>query len=222
MIEKITLLQPHDEAVVDGRDITFEWEDAGSDSTYVLQVAADLDFADILFEQVYTNSEPVHLIEHFTDAGEVHFWRIIVRRHGSEVISDAASFTARRRDSIPEFIPVVDPASISAGVEPEGVDVKPIINAVGLMAIFLVIAVSILFNWLNLEYQDAVAESITPAVNPVVRDAVVEAEKNITQYGNAGPGTGAFRIPVDKAIDIISNEAYVASDSAFTSELRLK
>lgn len=221
MTENITLVHPADDAVVDGLDVTLQWTAVDQAEAYLIQVANDLDFTEIVHEQSTTDASPVHLTGRFGDSGEVFFWRVIAQRAGQSVVSDASCFIAESRDSIPELAPEVNPAHIEAGVEPEDVDVRPIFAAVAFMFVFLVIAVNIVFNWMNLEVQEATAAAITEDVNPVVRDAVTEAEKNLTQYGRSA-ANGSFRIPVDAAIEIIANETQQGQPGNYTNQLRLQ
>lgn len=219
MTEKITLVHPADDEIVDGRDVTLQWTAVDNASAYLVQVAADLDFTEVVHEQTVAGTS-VHVADTFGDSGEVLFWRVAAQLAGEDVVSDTFCFVAQSRESIPELAPDVDPANIEAGVEPEDIDVKPILAAVGLMFVFLVIAVNILFNWMNLEVQDISAAAITADVNPVVRDAVTEAEKNLSQYGTAATD-GTYRIPIEEAIDIMANDTQQGQGGTYTNELRL-
>ena len=121
-------------------------------------------------------------------------------------------------------LPTVTPTTPEAhdevvGVEEEGIDVRPLMTAALILFLAVVTAILVLFQWSNLEFQTAAAAATEQSGYPLLRDTDAEGVRQLTQYGVVG--TDAYRIPIDRAIDLMVNEAYQAQGGAYSSELRL-
>lgn len=111
----------------------------------------------------------------------------------------------------------VNPGSLAVGVEPEGIDTAPLIRAAVIMALMVIVAVLVLFSWSNLEYQAARQAAVTESGYPALREVEAAAAGKLTRY--AANDDGTYRMPVDRAIDRLVDEAYRQGGTAYAAEL---
>jgi hypothetical protein len=101
------LLSPREEAVVDGRSVTFRWEPVEGALEYRLEVSEGFDFDALVYEQRIGQASSVTVEDVFASDDRTYFWRALARNeagwsHG-EVIE---SFIGSTAESVAALHPV--------------------------------------------------------------------------------------------------------------------
>ncbi len=94
--EAPVLVAPRSEAVVNGRDVTFEWEPVEGASAYFIEVATDTTFDDPVVEQNTGDKTALALTDAFGTEGQTYYWRVLAKdergwSHGDRVESFVAA-----------------------------------------------------------------------------------------------------------------------------------
>lgn len=93
------------------------------------------------------------------------------------------------------------------GVEPEGISARSIMQmAVGGFIFLSCIIVAVIF-WIKVtehEQEQLVANTSQPAL---LRQVNADAQRMLTQYGVVDAQQGVYRIPIDRAMDLVVQEA---------------
>ena len=97
-------------------------------------------------------------------------------------------------------------AIVAAGVEPEGISARAIIKlAVGTF-VFLTLAVIAVIFWIKVT-EHAREQEVTGMSQPVMlRQANADAQRLLTQYGVVDAEQGIYRIPIDRAMELVVQE----------------
>ncbi len=116
----------------------------------------------------------------------------------------------------------VSDASIAAGVESENMDAGGIVRVVLSVAALVVVIVIAVFQIVNLEVQDVRLASASAAAEAgTLKDLQLGAIQKLNRYERVAGGDGTFRIPIDRAMELMAIEAYDDSASNYSSELVL-
>ena len=106
------------------------------------------------------------------------------------------------------------------GVEPEGIHVGPILRTTFVTALIVVELVLTGYEVGQHAFREAIAEATAMTGYPDLQSATEAGLAKIDQYGVVSAEEGRYRIPIDRAIDLMVNEA-AAAGAAGSSELRL-
>ncbi|NND71818.1 MAG: hypothetical protein HKN43_09575 [Rhodothermales bacterium] len=219
MSDTVSLSKPQNDAIVNGADFTLVWHDTGHAESYRIEVAEDLEFATVILVETVSGAGKLRLQNRLGESGEVLFWRVTAEKNGKSYSSQIGAFETWSAIHTDEYEEGADPSAVAAGVEPEDIEIGPIIRVVGLVIVFLIFAIVALFNWVDIEEESARISAITVDTNPVVREAILEAQKNIQQYGRNADGS--FRIPVEQAMDVMANNAATSTGGTYTNIVKL-
>jgi hypothetical protein len=107
------------------------------------------------------------------------------------------------------------------GVEPEDLHVGSIFGVLGVSAVLLVIIVVAGLQISKGAFREAQAEAATASGYPVLRETNVASMEKLNQYGVVDGAAARYRIPVDRAMDLMVNEAVASDSGTQTNELQL-
>jgi hypothetical protein len=235
------LLSPREALVVDGASVTFEWEPVEGAEAYLLQVVADPSFEEIVYEEHAGAATSVTVKDTFETDGRTYYWRVLAKNeagwsHGENVESfvSATADVAARHIVAPDLIepggPLAQlvkadaPSAVLSGeeaVEVEGVDVGPLVKAALTLALLIVVAVVVVFQWTNLEVQRVRVEATRDSGYPALREYEAASASKLTQYAVVDAAAGVYRIPIDRAIERVVAERMREGGGRYTSELQL-
>lgn len=107
------------------------------------------------------------------------------------------------------------------GVEHEGVEAGQILGFALATAVALGLAIFALFQYVDIVADETRFTATGSSGYPELREAELNATRQLSQYGVVDEQEGVYRIPVDRAIEIMANEAR-QSDGEYSSELNLR
>ena len=247
------LVSPTEEAIVNGRRVTFIWEPINDAIRYTLQIASDTSFENVVYE-----ADPGMRTTHTVEGGlpideSTYFWRIVAEDadgnlHGEANIESFISGTLDEEemelgapDQAEEYGPIEQlvrgaRAEVGAevthgihyveeeaelGVEHEGIEAGQILGLTLAIAVVLGLAVLTLFQYVDLTAQATRDAAAGMSGYPERREADLQATRQLTQYGVVDQEQGVYSIPIERAIDIMANEALDAEARDYSSELEL-
>lgn len=230
------LIAPREAAVVDGKNVRFEWDAEGEADGYILQVAESARFDAIVLEEETGTHTAVRVADFFPTNEETFFWRILTIKGEAITTGDrvesfvaADAETARAYGGLPEKeegmgpavelvrstkeeIPerVVSPEAQfererEVGVAEEGVAAGQIAGIAVAIIVVITIAVFVLFAWTSVEQQQA-RQAAVATQSSVAEQTNTEGRRQISGYEVVDEEEGRYRIPIDRAIDIIVEE----------------
>jgi hypothetical protein len=107
------------------------------------------------------------------------------------------------------------------GVQYEGVGAGPIIAFIFVSLLFIGLVVWAGIGWFRAEAQQAHAAAAVDLNYPDLRQVELSAARLLNQYEVVNAAQGVYRIPLDRAIDLIVDETDQAPAGAYSQELRL-
>lgn len=111
---------------------------------------------------------------------------------------------------------------IKLGVEHEGVESGQIIGLVLAVAVALVFSIFGLVKYFNITAEEVRYEVAGLSGYPELRENRLQASQRLTQYGAAEGEENRYRIPIDRAIELMANEAYQnPAGETYSRELEL-
>lgn len=107
------------------------------------------------------------------------------------------------------------------GVEHEGIGAAQVLGFI--LAILVVIGMAIVFVFIIVDTttQQARQEAVALLEYPELRDAEAIADRQIRQYGTASDQDGTYRIPIERAMDILARRTRQQTTRAYSPELQL-
>ncbi|MFQ5568825.1 MAG: hypothetical protein ACE5G0_04070 [Rhodothermales bacterium] len=108
------------------------------------------------------------------------------------------------------------------GVQYEGISVGGIMGFVAVVILAVVLLVTVGFVWAGAFSQQLHEEMAASAEYPETREVELQAARKLNQYGVIDQNQGIYRIPIDRAIDLMVNEAYQAPGGDYSQELQLQ
>lgn len=99
------------------------------------------------------------------------------------------------------------------GVEPEGLPVKAIGAIIVGGLVFIIAAMFVVVAVTDLVFHDAVVESATVTGYPALQDTREHAESLLSDYAPIDRDAGIYRIPIDRAMEIVAREAAETQNS---------
>lgn len=115
---------------------------------------------------------------------------------------------------------LVSPEAVALGVQEEGIHVAPIMGVIGVISAFVVVAVIAMFQITNLEHTKVEMAAAAYSGYPELQQLRMDAAESLTQYGVVDEANGVYRIPVDRAMQLMLNEAQ-GQPGNYSSELML-
>lgn len=112
--------------------------------------------------------------------------------------------------------------SIAAGVESENMDATGIVRVVFGVAALVVVIVIAVFQIVNLEVQDVRLATASSAMETgALKDLQLAAIQKLNRYEPVAGVDGVFRIPIDRAMELMANESFDRPASSYTNEMVL-
>lgn len=197
------MVSPQPGDAVNPRAVPFRWEAAERATGYELQIARDEAFTEIIFD--VNLSEVLSFTADVLRTGVNYYWRIRAhdeRQWGPYSAPQPFLTSGDKVEAIPER------TAEEIGVENEGIQAGAILTFMFVMAIIIGIAVTIVFNLTNLVAQDVYDTAATEMTYPEAREARAGAAAQLNQYEVLDQEQGVYQIPVDRAMELMLNEAY--------------
>ena len=104
-------------------------------------------------------------------------------------------------------------------VEDEGVEAGQILGFVGAVVVAIILLVVTLFFWMGTTTQRVEEVVVTRSGYPELRETEVAAAQQLSQYEILSEEEGVYRIPIDRAIDLVAEDAYRQRGRTYSSEL---
>ena len=234
-----SLVAPSDAALANGDEVTFVWKPADDALQYRLQVAPTAGFQDVLLDASVGEETAVTVGNQLPTDGQTLFWRVVVEREtGPRTTSAVESFVATtaeeaEADGLDSASPSVtevgqaarppEPSpeafSFEAQLEEEtafvvayeGVAATQIIGISGSILLVILVAVAILFGWFGQVTQDERAAVAERQTYDQIQQAEQEAARTLQEYGVLDEEEGVYRIPIQRAMDLVAKEQQDAS-----------
>lgn len=232
-----SLVAPTDAISVDGSEVTFVWEPVEGVEKYRLQVGATARFEDLVVDADVGTETAVTVGNQLPTDGQTFFWRVLAEsdrdeRAASPVESFVATTAAEAEHEAP--LPAADEDLIThlahatqredttealdlqdqlkkekeRGVAYEGVAARQIMGITGSIILVILVAVAIIFGWFDQVSQDMRQLTVADMDSQPIRQAEVEATQQLQQYGVVDKEEGVYRIPIDRAMDLVATEEY--------------
>ncbi len=232
-----SLVAPTDAISVDGSEVTFVWEPVEGAEAYRLQVAPTARFEDLVVDVDVGNEAAVTVGNQLPTDGQTFFWRVLIGpgAEDEEKTSPVESFIttteadadsevpspsdeepvtelarAARREATTETFDFEDQfeREKERGVAYEGVAASQIMGISGSIILVILVAVAIIFGWFEQVTQNTQAEAADQQTYDQIRQAELEATQKLQQYEVVDEEEGVYRIPIDRAMDLIATEEY--------------
>lgn len=230
------LVAPCDAVSVDGREVTFVWDPLEGAERYRLEVAPTARFEDPVIDTEVGSQTAVTVGNQFPTDGETFFWRVRTgseagwgepgevesflattaeeaKEEGLEVDSTPGLQLARAKGDDVDTTQTVGferqfQKEKERGVAYEGVASSQITGISVSIIVVILTAVAILFGWFE-QVSNSVQSATAEAQDyEQLRQAEVEATQQLQQYGVVDEEEGRYRIPIDRAMDLIATEEY--------------
>lgn len=244
------LVAPREQAIVRGDRVTFLWKPVKGARQYRLQVARESTFNELIYESSALQRTEFTLRDGIPVDEDTYYWRIVVedeqgRVHGEDNVESFVSASAAavekgivqpgQDEDLGPLERLVRGAAAEAaaevthsprwvaeedelGVEHEGIEAGEILGLVIAIAVALGLSVFTLFQYVDLTAQAARAEATGRSGYPELREHQLHALQRLTQY--EAIGNGRYRIPIDRAMELMANEARQGAE--YSSELELR
>lgn len=108
---------------------------------------------------------------------------------------------------------------VELGVEHEGVEAGQILGVVVATAVVLAVAIFVLFQYMDITAEAARVEATGRSGYPELRESRLHAVERLTQYGAVEGEAERYRIPIDRAMELMADEQ--RQDALTSSELDL-
>ncbi len=230
-----SLLAPGDAISVDGSEVTFVWEPVAGATQYRLQVASTARFQELALDAEVGAETAVTVGNQFPTDGETFFWRVIAEGESEERATSAVeSFVATTAADAEHDAPSGDEEPVTElaraarreatvetfdfedqfeeekerGVAYEGVAATQIMGISGSIILVILVAVAIIFGWFAQVTQNERTAAAERQRYDQIRQAEREATQQLQQYGVVDEEEGVYRIPIDRAMDLMATEAY--------------
>ena len=113
-------------------------------------------------------------------------------------------------------------AEDQSGIQHEGIEARQIIGFI----FFLIIAIGLFvwgaMNWFESVADQAYEEAAADLNYPELRQVELSAVQLLNQYEVINAAQGVYRIPLDRALDLVVEEAQQAPAATFSQELQLR
>ena len=111
---------------------------------------------------------------------------------------------------------------IKLGVAHEGIEAGQIIGFFLATAVVLVLGILALIQFFDITADTVRFEMAGLSGYPELRESRLESVRRLSEYGAVEGAPDRYRIPIDRAMELMANEAYQnADDAAYSDELEL-
>jgi hypothetical protein len=232
-----SLIAPVDADSVDGSEVTFVWSSVEGAESYRLQVGETARFDTLLLDEDVGAETAVTVGNQLPTDGQTLFWRVLAGSEGrweaeSAVESLIVTTEAEAEHEAPappsEEEPVTELARAARqeatvesfdfedqfeeekerGVAYEGVAASQIMGISASIIAVVLVAVAILFGWFGQVSQSAEDVVSQQQQYREIQRAEMEATQQLQQYGVIDEEAGTYRMPIDRAMDLIATEEY--------------
>jgi hypothetical protein len=107
------------------------------------------------------------------------------------------------------------------GVEHEGIVAGEILGLTIAIAVALGLILFTLIEYVDITAQATRLAAAGMSGYPERREAELNATRALTQYGVVDSEQGVYRIPIERAIDVMANEALESETDSYSSEVAL-
>lgn len=240
------LVAPTDAITIDGQTATFAWEPSREADRYRIQIAETANFEEMIVDEEVGNETAVTVGNQLPTDGETLFWRVVAGSYaGWGEPSAVESFIAGTEEEAEQDLlaeseagPVTGLARAAKrevtrrvfafedrfekekerGVAYEGIAASQIMAIALSILIVILVAVVVLFGWYGQVSQDTRARFSGDENYDLLQQTRAEQEEAISQYGVVDEGEGVYRIPIDRAMDVVATEEYQKNQSAEGAE----
>ncbi len=230
------LVAPHDATVVNGAAVMFVWEGVETADRYLLQVASDTRFDEIVLEEDAGQKTALTVADFFPTDDRTYFWRVLAENEAGwcpgQRVESFVSATQEEADhymTVPdeELGPVTElvraasadvraelgagdryEKEVETGVAEEGIPSAQILGVAVSILVTIAVLAAVLFSLTGLAGQQAREAALTPEQYTDLRQAEIEAARALDQYDVLDEEEGVYRIPIDRAMSLMANEAY--------------
>ncbi len=112
-----------------------------------------------------------------------------------------------------------DAAVDALGVEPEGVESAQIIGLTLSVLAALALIIFLLFNWNATVLEQTMVQAVNMSGYPDLVETEAAAARQLSQYEVLSDADGVYRVPIDRVITLMANEAQTRRDTAYSAEL---
>jgi hypothetical protein len=247
------LLEPREEAVVEGREVTLKWEASEGATSYRVQVATDAHFDEVILDEEVGDVTEKVLTDVFAPDRRTYFWRVLSgneygwsRGNVVESFISASESEAADAPVSPDQEEELGPPGelfksagqtvaaevtgdhdayeeegAEAGVEFDYVEAGQIMVITVVILVAIVMAAVVLIQWTDIRHQTVLTEFTGMSGYPELRASETHGTRLLENYEVVDAREGIYRIPIDRAIAIMANEAYEQRDRPMTDELQL-
>lgn len=240
------LVAPTDAITINGQTATFAWEPSREADRYRIQIAETADFETIIVNEDVGNETAVTVGNQLPTDGQTLFWRVTAGASaGWSEPSAVESFTAATAEEAeqdllaePEAGPVTGLARAAKrevtrrvfefedrfeqekerGVAYEGIAASQIMAIAVSILVVILVAVVVLFGWYGQVSQNTEARLTDSKNYELLQQTRTEQERAISQYGVVDEEKGVYRIPIERAMDVVASEEYKKDQSQTRSE----
>jgi hypothetical protein len=240
------LVAPTDAITIDGQTATFAWKPSREADRYRIQIAETANFDELIVDEEVGNETAVTVGNQLPTSGETLFWRVVAGSYaGWGDPSSVESFTAATAEDAeqdllaePEAGPVTGLARAAKrevtrrvfefedrfekekerGVAYEGIAASQIMAIAVSILVVILVAVVVLFGWYGQVSQDTQARFSEAENYDLLQQTKAEQEEAISQYGVVDEEEGVYRIPIERAMDVVAAEEYERSQSTEGTE----
>lgn len=233
---------PREAALVDGRRVVFVWDEVDGATRYQLEVSRDTSFEDLVVERVLEGAASTSAEGSFEPDGTTYYWRVLsgndagwsngdhVESFVSGSAEDAEAHMARPDERLGPYPALIRSVSVEAaaevtggddlyeeearmGVAHEGVEAGQILGIALAIAVAIVMMILVLFQWTRIVEMETRTSSARVARNPELLQSEMEARRMLQEYGVVDPDAAVYRIPIDRAMELIVQEAQQGADT---------
>lgn len=231
-----SLFAPVDAVSVDGSEVTFAWSSLEEAEAYRLQVAETASFDSLVLDADVGSETAVTVGNQLPTDGQTLFWRVLVKTDGEwnrksaveAFVATAEADVEQQPSATSAEQPVTELARAAReeatvetfdfedqvekekerGVAYEGVAASQIMGISASIIAVVLVAVAILFGWFEQVSQNKKREVGDRQQYRNLQQAELEATRRLQQYGVVDEEAGIYRIPIDRAMDVIATEEY--------------
>lgn len=235
------LVAPCNATAINGEKATFAWEPSREADQYRFQIAKTAGFDNLVVDEEVGNETAVTVGNQLPTDGETFFWRVIAGSYaGWGDPSAVESFTAGTEAEAEQDLladsgtgPVTGLARAAKrevtrrvfafedrreeekerGVAYEGIAASQIMAVAVSILVVILVAVVVLFGWYGQVAQDTQAEMTSTENYQLLQETRTKQQEALSQYGVVDEEEGVYRIPIDRAIDVVATEEYQRSQS---------
>jgi len=236
-----TLVAPREATTVNGRKVTFAWEPVDDADRYRLQIAETARFDELVLDEEVGNETAVTVGNQLPTDGDTFFWRVLAGTStGWSAPSVVESFVATTAEEAEQDLlaesdagPVTGLARAAKrqvtrqvfefedrfekekerGVAYEGIAANQIMAIAVAILVVILVAVIVLFGWYGQVSQDTRSAMSDTENYQLLQEIRTEQEAALSQYGVVDGEEDVYRIPIDRAMDVVASEEYESAQS---------